>query len=100
MSPHPHLTEFHDDLTCYKNVRLFCIVRGSEGMWQEEKNHRNGNLDDLLVLVKIGGRLYRYHSPEPLNVRMSQLEIAAVIRRKLMSSLRFQISMALGMGVK
>ena len=66
------------------------------GMWQEQIVHRKGVIEDLLILVKVRGRLYRYNSPEPLNVRMSQLEIAEVIRRKLISSLRFQIATRLG----
>jgi len=100
MSLHPHLTEFNDDIANYQNVRLFCIVPGSMGMWQEQIVHRKGFIDDLLVLVKIRDRLYRYNSPEPLNVRMSQLEIAEVIRRKLISSLRFQIATRLGQILK
>ena len=66
------------------------------GMWQEQIIHKRGVTEDLLVLVKIRERLYRYNSPEPLNVRMSQREIAEVIRRKLISSLRFQIAIRLG----
>ena len=100
MSPHPHLTEFNDDITYYQNVRLFCLVPGSMGMWQEHITHHRGTIDDLLVLVKIRDRLYRYDSPEPLSVRMSQLEIADVIRRKLISSLRFQIATRLGQILK
>jgi hypothetical protein len=65
-------------------------------MWQEIMTHRNGTIDELLVLVKIRDRLYRYDSPEPLSIKMSQLEIAAVIRRKLISSVRFRVLMTLG----
>jgi hypothetical protein len=96
MFPHRHLTEFNDDIANYQNVRLFCIVPGSMGMWQEQIVHRKGTIEDLLVLVKIRDRLYRYDSPEPLSVRMSQLEIAEVIRRKLISSLWFQIATRFG----
>ncbi len=96
MPPHPHLTEFNGNIAHYQNVRLFCLIPGSMGMWQEHITHKRGVTEDLLVLVKIRDRLYRYNSPEPLNVRMSQLEIAEVIRRKLISSLRFQIASRLG----
>lgn len=96
MPPHPHLTEFNDNIAHYQNVRLFCLVPGSMGMFQEQIVHHRGTIQDLLVLVKIRDRLYRYDSPEPLNVRMSQIEIAEVIRRKLISSLRFQIATRLG----
>jgi hypothetical protein len=65
-------------------------------MWQEQIVHRKGTIEEMLVLIKIRDRLYRYDSPERLSVKMSQLEIAQVIRRKLISSLRFQIAMALG----
>ena len=96
MPPHPRLTEFNGNVAHYQNVRLFCLVPGSMGMWQEQIVHHRGTVQDLLVLVKIRDRLYRYDSPEPLSNRMSQLEIAEVIRRKLISSLLFQILMALG----
>lgn len=96
MSPHPHLTEFNDDISNYRNVRLFCLIPGSMGMWQEQIVHRSGIIEDLLVLVKVRDRLYRYDSPEPLSVRMSQLEIAEVIQRKLISSIRFQTATRLG----
>lgn len=59
MSPHPHLFEFTEDLTRYKNVRLFCLIPGSLGMWQERMTHRLGTIEDVLVLVKIRDRLYR-----------------------------------------
>ena len=95
MAPHPHLTEFNGNITHYQNVRLFCLTPGSMGMWQETITHQKGIIDELLVLVKIRDRLYRYNSPNPLNVRMSQLEIAEVIRRKLISSFRFQLSIAI-----
>jgi hypothetical protein len=75
---------------------VFCLVSGSAGMWQEEIVHRRGVVEELLVLVNVKDRLYRYHSPEPLSVKMSQVEIAEVIRRKLISSLRFKIATRLG----
>ena len=101
MPPHPHLTEFNGNIIAhYKNVRLFCLIPGSMGMWQEQIVHRKGVIEDLLILVKVRGRLCRYNSPEPLNVRMSQIEIAEVIRRKLISSLRFQIATRLGQILK
>ena len=100
MLPHPHLTEFNGDIAHYCNVRLFCLIPGSIGMWQEHITHQRGTIEDLLVLVKIRDRLYRYDSPEPLSVRMSQLEIAEVIRRKLISSIRFQIATRLGQILK
>ena len=96
MHPHPHLAEFNGNVAHYRSVRLFCLVPGSSGMWQEELIHKRGIVEELLVLVKIRDRLYRYNSPEPLHVKMSQLEIAEVIRRKLISSLRFQLSTKIG----
>jgi hypothetical protein len=91
MSPHPHLTYFDGDLADFRDVRLFCMVRGSQGVWQERIEHRNGKIDRTLIVVKLGGELYRYNSFQPLDLKMSQVQLAFVIRNRLNSSLRYRI---------
>jgi hypothetical protein len=91
MSPHPHLTYFDGDLSDFRDVRLFCMIRGFQGMWQERIEHRNGKIDCMLVLVKLGDGLYRYDSSQPLDPKISQVQLGFVIRNRLNASLRYRI---------
>ncbi|PSB59575.1 hypothetical protein [Chamaesiphon polymorphus] len=91
MSPHPHLTYFDGDLADFRDVRLFCMIRGFQGMWQERIEHRNGKIDGTLIMVKLGDRLYRYNSPQPLDPKISQVQLGFVIRHRLNASLRYRI---------
>lgn len=92
MPPHPHLVEFNGDITLFKQVRLFCWVRGSNGgMWQETIDHRQGEIDLPLVLIKSGGKLYRYDSPKPLDLKLSQVQLAIILQQRLRTSLRYQL---------
>jgi hypothetical protein len=91
MSPHPHLTYFDGDLADFRDVRLFCIIPGSQGVWQERIEHQNGKIDRTLIVVKLGGELYRYNSLQAIDLKMSQVQLAFVIRNRLNSSLRYRI---------
>jgi hypothetical protein len=91
MSPHPHLTYFDGDLSDFKDVRLFYMIRGFQGVWQERIEHRNGKIDGTLIMVKLGGELYRYNSPQPLDSKISQVQLGFVIRNRLNASIGYRI---------
>ncbi len=86
MSPHPHLIEFDMSRIClYKQVHLFCFAKPATGgaMLRELIEHKNGVFEDLLILVKVKDKLYRYVSPQPLDAHLSQVQLAYIIRNRL-----------------
>jgi hypothetical protein len=90
MSPHPHLTYFDENLSDFRDVRLFYLSHSFQGMWQEQMVNSGAKNDGLLVLVKLGDKLYRYNSPQPIDTQISQVTLAFVIRKRLDSSLRYR----------
>lgn len=86
MSPHPHLVDFDtSSITLYKQAHVFCFdnqVKGQEMLCELIQNE-NGVFEDLLILVRIKGTLYRYVSPKPIDTQLSQVQLAYVIRNRL-----------------
>lgn len=92
---HPHLSEFNDDITLYRDVRIFYTVPGRHSLWFERIASKDAEIEGVLVLVKVRDRFYRYLSPQPLDIKLRQIELAQIIQRKLVMSSRFQISVAI-----
>jgi hypothetical protein len=86
MPPHPHLTEFKTDLSFYKQIHLLCISQDSNVILHERIFHQNAEIEQLLILVNLGNKLYKYTSPRPIDTRISQVALGMTIKQRLKTS--------------
>jgi hypothetical protein len=86
--------KFNGELKLYREVLLFCFPRGTSGCLRERIAHPFGTIDQQLIVVKVGDTLYRY-SPKKLDTKISQVQLALTIGKKLRLSKRQRILTAI-----
>jgi hypothetical protein len=89
-TPPADFVKFNGELKLYREVLLFCFPRGASGCLRERIAHPYGTIDQQLIVVKVGDTLYRY-SPKKLDNKISQVQLALTIGKKLRSSKRQRI---------
>jgi hypothetical protein len=89
-TPPADFVKFNGELKLYREVLLFCFPRGANGCLRERIAHPYGTIDQQLIVVKVGDTLYRY-SPKKLDNKISQVQLALTIGKKLRSSKRQRI---------
>jgi hypothetical protein len=89
-TPPADFVKFTGELKLYREVLLFCFPRGAHGCLRERIAHPYGTIDQQLIVVKVGDTLYRY-SPKKLDNKISQVQLALTIGKKLRSSKRQRI---------
>lgn len=74
--------KFNGEIKLYQEVILFCFPTRSSGCLRERIIHRSGTIEQTLILVKVGDTLYRY-SPKKSDLKISQVQLAMTIGKKL-----------------
>jgi hypothetical protein len=82
--------KFNGEIKLYQEVVLFYFPTRSGGCLRERIKHRSGTIEQILILVKVENTMYRY-SPKKLDRRISQVQLAMTIGKKLRLSKSQQI---------